>query len=69
MNRMHAQLLVRCTSRNRQALKDLSNKLGISQSSLARVALEQGLKIVRERGIRVDGAESEEHRAETGPAA
>jgi hypothetical protein len=59
MERMNTQVMVRCTSKDREKLKDLSDRLQISQSSVARVALAQGLKIVLERGICVDGAESE----------
>ena len=60
MERMNDQFMVRCTRKDRKVLKNLSDKLQISQSSLARVAFKQGLKIVLERGIRVDGAGSEE---------
>jgi len=54
MDRMSDQFMVRCTSNDRETLRTLSEKLQISQSSLARVAFKQGLKIVLERGIRVD---------------
>jgi hypothetical protein len=55
MIRMDTQVMVRCTSSDRKELEDLSEKLQISRSTLARVALKQGLKIVLERGIRADG--------------
>ena len=56
MERMNTQVMVRCTTKDREKLKDLSDRLQISQSSVARVALAQGLKIVLEQGIRVDEA-------------
>jgi hypothetical protein len=51
---MDSQFMLRCSSEDRDKLKTLSDRLRISQSSLARVAFAEGLKIVVERGIRLD---------------
>jgi len=53
MDRMDSQFMLKCSARDRKTIKNLSDRLGISQSGVARVALAAGLKIVLERGIRV----------------
>ena len=66
MDRLTSQLMLRCSTADRQELKTLSEKFSISESNLARIAFRQGLKLVVARGIQLDDAPKKQARKERG---
>ena len=58
MEKLDSQMYVRCSNGDRRRVMELSEKLFISQASVARCAFKKGLDIVAERGISFESAES-----------
>ena len=65
MEKLNSQMFLRCTSGDRLRVKELSAKLLVSESSIARVAFKKGLEIVAERGIPLDSCGIQSAREET----
>lgn len=52
MEKFQRQINFRCKAADRDELKRVSEALGVAESDVARVAFKEGLKTVREHGLR-----------------
>jgi len=51
MENLDTQMMIRCKTEDREAVKRLSKALSLSESNIARAAFRMGLKTLRRRGI------------------
>jgi hypothetical protein len=51
MDKLDVHFMLRCTREDRDAVRQMSERLGVTPANVARIALREGLKIVGDRGI------------------
>jgi len=59
-SKVNCSVMLRCTKADHESLKRLAQKLAIPTSTIARVALRQGLQMVSNQGIQVEPQPQEE---------